>query len=147
MAQQSKKTNVEKTINVNGKQKQVFVLREDKNVVYIPYSSLMRPDFHLLRKNAEIAQRKGEDLLDTLRDQTAQNGRNALVQVQNLIRYVDRNEAYAYTTPSGKTVQMSESASKEDFSNPVASPVESEPEQTTQQEAPKKRGPGRPPKN
>lgn len=137
----------------------VYVLKEEENVVYIPFRNLMRPDMKFLQEQDKIAKRKGEDLLETLRDSKASNGRNGLQQVQNLIRYVPYEIAH-YGDKKSQNVQMTEAAQETDFTNPVASPVNEESNETqtsttqttatqstTTQQQPKKRGPGRPPKN
>lgn len=138
--------NPETTIYENGKRINAFVLRDGpQRVVYIPHRKLMRTEMQLLRNLSPIAQRKGEDLLETLNDNKAHNGRNALVQVQNLICHIPYEEAHGMTGNTQSNVEMTDSAMSEDFDNPVAEEAVSESSNSSTQT--KKRGPGRPPKN
>lgn len=108
-----------------GKQRaKVIILNEtDKALVYIPLKALSRIDYNRFKA---IHEKSELDLLTTMRDEKLDNGRNALVVYKNVI-----------------SVQNKDQPKEEE---PVK--VE-EPKQETEQteEKPKRRGPGRPPKN
>lgn len=108
-----------------GKQRaKVIILNETDNaLVYIPLKALSRIDYNRFK---EIHEKSELDLLTTMRDEKLDNGRNALVVYKNVI-----------------SVQNKEQPKEEE---PVK--VEEAKQETEQtEEKPKRRGPGRPPKN
>lgn len=82
-----------KVINIDGKPNKVFVLKETKDsLVYIPVKALFRVDYERL---VEL-EKQGGELLKVMQKTTLDNGRNALVQYDNVIqvlRYKNGSEA------------------------------------------------------
>lgn len=78
-----------KNIKIDGRTQRVFVLKEtEDSLVYIPVKALFLVDYERFRDMEE----KGGELLKTMMNTTLDNGRNALVQYDNIIqvlRYVD----------------------------------------------------------
>lgn len=78
-----------KVLKIDGRTAKVFVLKEtEDSIVYIPVKSLFRVDYEILN---DLESRGGE-LLKTLANEKLPNGRNGLVQYDNLIqvaRYSD----------------------------------------------------------
>lgn len=73
-----------KDFRIDGKMKRVFSLKETKDrVVFIPLESLTRKDYDRLTEAEEKA--GAAELLTELRNTTADNGRNLLALVDNLI--------------------------------------------------------------
>lgn len=58
----------------------------DKAVVYIPINIISRVDYHRLATVAFNAKRDGVDVLTAMRSTTLDNGKNALVTMEPLIR-------------------------------------------------------------
>lgn len=72
-----------KVINVDGRPAKVFVLKETKDsIVYIPVKALFRVDYERLLE----LEKQGGELLKTMQKTTLENGRNALVQYDNVIQ-------------------------------------------------------------
>lgn len=108
-----------------GKQRaKVIILNEtDKALVYIPLKALSRIDYNRFK---EMHAKSELDLLTTMRDEKLDNGRNALVVYKNVIG-----------------VQNKEQPKAED---PVKTEEPKAETQGQEEEKPKRRGPGRPPK-
>lgn len=80
-----------KDVRIDGKLQRVFVLKEtEKRLVYIPVRSLMEVDYIRLID----MEKKGGDLLKVMTETKLDNGRNALVQYDNIIQvmnYTDKD--------------------------------------------------------
>lgn len=78
-----------KVLKIDGRAAKVFVLKEtEDSLVYIPVKSLALVDYERLLKMED----SGGELLKTMAKETLSNGRNALVQYDNIIqvaRYTD----------------------------------------------------------
>lgn len=73
-----------KDFRIDGKMKRVFVLKETKDrVVFIPLLALTRIDYNRLKEAEEKA--GAAELLTELRNTTADNGRNLLALLDNII--------------------------------------------------------------
>ena len=110
-----------KDIRIEGRTERCFILKDDQAAtVVIPISKLMPVDFRRLRD----IENKGGEMLSKMRDETLDNGRNAIKQYEPLFTIV-RKESI------GKT--------KEEETKDVFDPRSKKEGQTTKQ-----RGPGRP---
>lgn len=126
-----------KDIRINGRNQRVFVLKEtDERVVYIPVKALHHVDYIRL-KDIEA---KGGIMLDRMSETTLDNGRNALVQYDDLIQVLvktGKNTGERLLKPSEAIPEA-----------PVLTQVLVETKTVEVQEVePERRRPGRPPKN
>ncbi len=126
-----------KDIRINGRNQRVFVLKEtDERVVYIPVKALHHVDYIRL-KDIEA---KGGVMLDRMSETTLDNGRNALVQYDDLIQVLVKTGKN-----TGERLLKPDEAIPE---APVLTQVLVETKTVEAQEAePERRRPGRPPKN
>lgn len=82
----------------------VLVLREtDKGIVYIPLNGIDRQDYD---RFLDIGSRADGDLLEALRDERLNNGRNALVVYQDILRH----QAYEQETTQSITPEKAQAA-------------------------------------
>lgn len=83
-----------KTLRIDGRLAKVFVLKETQDsLVYIPVKSLFRIDYERLLKMEE----QGGELLKTMAKTMLDNGRNALVQYDNVIQVLRYTEGQTDT--------------------------------------------------
>lgn len=121
-------------VTIDGKLKRVFSLRQENNrLVYLDLKKLTRVDYQRVLEVEE----KGGDLLTELRNTTADNGRNLLALIDNIIDVAvqdpnDSKKFYRMSKPGEPKKEV---------------PVEAKAKEETAKEekpAPKRRGPGRP---
>ena len=128
-------------MRISGKLQRVFVLKKsDESVVYIPVKALTRVDYERLLN----VEKKGGEMLAQMRKETLDNGRNALALYDHIIQVAklkDTNVGERLPKPDEPQPAVSTQTD-----NSVAPPPAQTQGETTQ-EAPKKRGRGRPPKN
>lgn len=73
-----------KDIRIDGRLQRVFVLKETNDrVVYISLRSLHRVDYDQLK---DISEKYGKDMLEGMKKSKLLNGRNALVQYDDIIQ-------------------------------------------------------------
>jgi len=107
-----------------------FVLKDDTAaMVVIPLRKLMPVDYQRLK----AIQAKGGEMLKAMRDETLDNGRNALKQYEPLFEIVRKAEPQSEPKDSN--------TSSADPTDPVKDPDPS----SNETETPKPRGRGRPP--
>lgn len=83
-----------KNIRIDGRLQRVFVLKETTDrIVYIPLTSIFLEDYKVLLE----LEKEGGEMLKSLSKHTLKNGRNALVQYENIIQV-------AQYTDSGKGI-------------------------------------------
>lgn len=130
-----------KDIRINGRTQRVFVLKETaERIVYIPVKALHHVDYIRLKDIAA----KGGVMLDRMADTTLDNGRNALVQYDDIIQVMVKTG-----TNAGDRMRKPEEPVPEE---PVLTQVvvDKHQEQSKDQllvETEQRRKPGRPPKN
>ncbi len=114
------------------RKKRVIVLSDNESAtVHIPLNGIARVDYNRLR---DLHSRSEVDLLTAMRDFQLDNGRNALVVYKNLIQV------------HNKPVEKKEKEEDPILRGPESSEDSEKSEAKSSEDAPKRRGPGRPPK-
>jgi len=127
-----------KDIRINGRNQRVFVLKEtDERVVYIPVKALHHVDYIRL-KDIEA---KGGIMLDRMSETTLDNGRNALVQYDDLIQVLVKTGK----NTGERLLKPDEAIPEAPVLTQVLVETVKQPE-TQEAEPERRRGPGRPPK-
>lgn len=130
-----------KVLRIDNQAVKVFVLKEtEDSLVYIPVKSLALVDYQRLLK----MEANGGELLKTMAKETLDNGRNALIQYDNIIqvlRYTDAEQSHGIRVkrPSEQFSLQDEVAAATVVTPPQKAPqLSEEPQRERKKPGPKK---------
>lgn len=133
-----------KDLRIDGRMQRVFVLLEtDERMVYIPVKSLHRVDYDFL---IDLEDKWPRNMLEGLKKSKLPNGRNALVQYENIIQvlqFTGKGNEVRIKKPHERQPEEVQPVQVEVVSAPTPT-VEAQPVQV---EAPARKKPGPKPKN